>query len=53
MDWIEKGAHDVKATFIHLPPLPSQAIEKDMMSMATMPIDFQLEALRIIIKNLS
>jgi len=53
MDWIETGAHETKATFIHLPPLPSQAIEKDMMSMATMPLDLQLEALKIIIKNLS
>ncbi len=53
MDWIEKGAHDTKATFIHLPALPSQAIEKDMMHMATMPLDLQVKALEVIIKNLS
>ncbi|MFW9805772.1 MAG: pyroglutamyl-peptidase I [Candidatus Thorarchaeota archaeon] len=53
MDWIENSAPDVKATFIHLPPLPIQAIEKDMMSLATMPLDFQMNAMEIIIKNLT
>jgi pyroglutamyl-peptidase len=52
MDMIQKGALDAKATFIHLPPLPTQAIEKDKMSMATMPLDMQVKALEIIIKNL-
>lgn len=53
MDMIEVGALDAQATFIHLPPLPSQAIEKDMMSMATMPFDMQIKAIEIIIKSLS
>jgi pyroglutamyl-peptidase len=53
MDWVENSAPDVRATFIHLPPLPSQAIEKDMMTLAKMPLDLQLEAIQIIIKNLS
>jgi len=52
MDWIETVSLDTKATFIHLPPLPSQAIEKDMMSMATMPLEMQVNAVEIIIKNL-
>jgi pyrrolidone-carboxylate peptidase len=52
MDMIETGALDAKATFIHLPPLPAQAIEKDMMAMATMPLDLQIDALKMIIKNL-
>ena len=53
MDMIETGTLDAKATFIHLPALPSQAIEKDMMSLATMPIDMQVKALEVIIKSLS
>ncbi|TFG31996.1 pyroglutamyl-peptidase I [Candidatus Thorarchaeota archaeon] len=43
---------DTRATFIHLPPLPSQAIEKDMMSLATMPLELQVEALLTIIDSL-
>ena len=53
LDMIETGALDAKATFIHLPPLPEQAIEKDMMSLATMPLDVEIEALKIIIQSLS
>jgi pyroglutamyl-peptidase len=50
---IEDGSLDAKATFIHLPPLPSQAIEKDMMSLATMPFDMQIDAIVTIIESLS
>ncbi|MFW9981956.1 MAG: pyroglutamyl-peptidase I [Candidatus Thorarchaeota archaeon] len=53
MERIENGSLNAKATFIHLPPLPSQAIEKDMMSMATMTLEMQIEALFTIIKSLS
>lgn len=53
MQRIETGGFDTKATFIHLPPLPSQAIQKDMMSLATMPLDLQIEAIVEIIKSLS
>lgn len=53
MDMIETGTLVAKATFIHLPALPSQAIEKDMMSLATMPLDMQVKALEVIIKSLS
>ncbi len=53
MDKIESGSLDARATFIHLPPLPSQAIEKDMMSMATMQLDMQIDAMLTIIKSLS
>jgi len=52
MQRIENGSLDAQATFIHLPPLPSQAIQKDMMSLATMPLEMQIEALKIIIQNL-
>jgi pyroglutamyl-peptidase len=50
---IEMGAINTRATFMHLPPLPSQAIQKDMMSLATMPLDLQLKAVETIIKSLS
>lgn len=53
MERIENGSLNAKATFIHLPPLPYQAIEKDMMSMATMSLEMQIEALFTIIKSLS
>jgi pyroglutamyl-peptidase len=52
MQRIEKTKLDAKATFIHLPPLPSQALQKDLQSLATMPLDMQLQALEIIIRSL-
>ena len=53
MHRIESGRLDAKATFIHLPPLPSQAIEKDAMSLATLPLDIEIRALEDIIKSLT
>ncbi|MHA2145512.1 MAG: pyroglutamyl-peptidase I family protein [Candidatus Thorarchaeota archaeon] len=53
MDMIETGSLDTEATFIHLPPLPAQAIEKDTLNLATMPLDMQVKALEIIIKSLN
>jgi pyroglutamyl-peptidase len=53
MHRIESGRLDAKATFIHLPPLPPQAIEKDVMSLATMPLDIEIRALEEIIKSLT
>jgi pyroglutamyl-peptidase len=53
MQRIETNDLDIQATFIHLPPLPSQAIEKDMMTLATMPLELQVEALLTIIDSLS
>ncbi len=53
MERIENGSLEAKATFIHLPPLPSQAIEKDMVSMATMTLETEIEALLTIIKFLN
>lgn len=52
MQRIETNNLDIKATFIHLPPLPSQAIQKDMMMLATMPLELQVEALLTIIDSL-
>lgn len=52
MQRIEIGKLKAQATFIHLPPIPSQAIQKDMMSLATMPLEMLIEALVEIIKFL-
>ena len=52
MQRIEDGKLEAQATFIHLPPISSQAIQKDMMSLATMPLDMLIEALVTIIKSL-
>lgn len=50
---IKIGEFKAKATFIHVPPLPQQAIEKKNMSLATMPLDTLVKALEIIIQNLA
>ena len=52
MQRIETGDLDMKATFIHLPPIPSQAIQKDQPTLATMPLDMLVNALVTIIKSL-
>ncbi len=52
LNWIASGSVKAKATFIHLPPLPEQALEKDNLSMATMPLDMQVDAMRLILKAL-
>ena len=49
---IDKGCVVAHATFIHLPPLPSQAIEKNTASTPTMNLDTQIRALEIIIRQL-
>jgi len=41
-----------RATFIHLPPLPSQALEKDKMELATMPLERIIRAIEIVIQTL-
>jgi len=50
---IEGGLINAKTTFIHLPPLPSQAIQKDTMTLATMAFELQIKAMESIIKSLS
>lgn len=52
MQRIKTGAIDAKATFIHLPPLPAQAIQKELMSLATMSLDLLVDAIVEIIKSL-
>jgi len=41
-----------RATFIHLPPLPQQALEKNNPNLPTLPLETSLRALRTIIKSL-
>lgn len=52
MRQIEMKRMDAIATFIHVPPLPSQAIRKNMPSLATLPFDMQKRALETIISLL-
>ncbi|TFH01249.1 MAG: pyroglutamyl-peptidase I [Candidatus Thorarchaeota archaeon] len=52
MQRIQYGNLGIRATFIHLPPIPPQAIQKDLMTLATMPLDMIIEALVTIIKSL-
>ena len=47
---IYSGELDAHATFVHLPPLPNQAIERDQMSIATMPFEVTSKAVKTIIK---
>lgn len=50
---IKNGIINAKATFIHLPLLPLQVIQKDTLTLATMPFDLQQRALEIIINAVS
>ena len=50
---INAGEFNAKSTFVHIPPLPQQAIEKKNMSLATMPLDTLVKAFEIIIQNLT
>ncbi len=52
MKWVEDGEYDYRVTFIHVPPLPSQAIEKEKPELATMPLNTIVCALEVIIKSL-
>jgi len=48
---IATGKIHGRATFIHLPPLPSQALEKDKMELATMPLENIVRAIETIIRT--
>ena len=52
MQRIENGELDAQATFIHLPPIPPQAIQKVFPPIATMTLDMLIDALKVIIKSL-
>ena len=53
LNWIYSNKSDLKTTFIHVPPLPGQAIEKSKYDLATMKLDTLVSAFHIILKNLS
>jgi pyroglutamyl-peptidase len=52
MEWINTNRLNLLATFIHIPPLPAQAIKKDNPNLATMPLGTIAEAIKAIILNL-
>jgi pyroglutamyl-peptidase len=52
MEWIGSSEMNLMATFIHVPPLPQQAIEKADPHLATMPLGTIAEAIKAIILNL-
>ncbi|MFX0053404.1 MAG: pyroglutamyl-peptidase I [Promethearchaeota archaeon] len=52
MEWIGASEMNLMATFIHVPPLPQQAIEKENPQLATMPLGTIAEAIKVIILNL-
>ncbi|MHA1935681.1 MAG: pyroglutamyl-peptidase I family protein [Candidatus Thorarchaeota archaeon] len=52
MHRIETGEIDARATFIHVPALPAQAIEKKSVTIATMPLEMIVRAVEIIIEHL-
>ncbi|MHA2140078.1 MAG: pyroglutamyl-peptidase I family protein [Candidatus Thorarchaeota archaeon] len=52
MQWINSNDLNLLATFIHIPPLPSQAIEKEDAYLATMPLGTIAEAIKAVILNL-
>ena len=52
LHWIANQEVSTDAMFVHVPPLPEQAIEKDTMSLATIPLGIIADAIRIIIEHL-
>ncbi|MBD3405255.1 MAG: pyroglutamyl-peptidase I [Candidatus Lokiarchaeota archaeon] len=52
LHYIHSQNLSTKATFVHVPPLPTQAIDQDKMSLPTMPFETAKEAMEIVIKNL-
>jgi pyroglutamyl-peptidase len=52
LDWLSKISLDCKVAFVHVPPLPKQAIEKNDLTLATMPLDTTSKAMKIIVESL-
>ncbi len=52
LHWLKTTDSKIKTIFVHLPPLPSQVFEKQQYSLATMTLETQVKALRIIIESL-
>ena len=53
LHWNANSKQDLGIIFIHLPPLPKQALEKNESTIPTMSLDLELKAVTEIIKNLS
>ncbi len=49
---ISEGVLDAKVLFVHVPPLPAQAIEKQSQSMPNMGLDELVETIRALIQEL-
>ena len=52
LHWNANRKQEIGIVFIHLPPLPKQALEKEESTIPTMSLDLQLKAITEIIKNL-
>ena len=52
LHWNANTKQEIGLIFIHLPPLPKQALEKEEPNIPTMSLDLQLKAITEIIKNL-
>lgn len=52
LDWLPTSGLDSKMAFVHVPPLPEQAIEMNKIGLATMPLDLITRAMEIIIESL-
>lgn len=52
LDWLSTSDLDIKMAFVHMPPLPGQAIEMNKLDLATMPLDTITKAIEIIIESL-
>ncbi|MFO7835564.1 MAG: pyroglutamyl-peptidase I [Candidatus Thorarchaeota archaeon] len=51
LQMFHNGLHESKAGFIHIPCTPRQAIEKDKMSLPTMPFDMSLRAVKLVLEH--
>ncbi len=49
---VAEGVLNAKVLFVHVPPLPAQAIEKHDQSMPTMELDELVETIRVLIREL-
>ena len=52
LHWIQNQEVSTDTMFVHVPPLPEQAIQKDTLDLATMPLGVIADAIGIIIENL-
>ncbi|MBS3795803.1 MAG: hypothetical protein KGY80_12935 [Candidatus Thorarchaeota archaeon] len=52
LQMVHDGLIDSKAGFIHIPCMPEQAVEKDKMSLPTMPFELSLRAVRLVLMHL-